>query len=75
MGAERNSVISFQRAAESVIQNVATIEANRRTISNGWAGGIEPCNNPLTHKDFSLLAHLLDSIFDSKAPAATLPSL
>jgi len=39
------------------------------------AGGIEPYNNPLTHKDFSLATRLLDSIFDSKAPAATLPSL
>lgn len=38
------------------------------------AGGIEPCDNPLPHKDFSLPARLLDSIFDSKAPAPT-PSL
>jgi len=39
------------------------------------AGGIEPCNNLLPHKDFSLPARLLDSIFDSKAPALTLPLL
>jgi hypothetical protein len=39
------------------------------------AGGIEPCYNPLTHKDFSLPARLVDSIFDSKAQAATLSSL
>jgi hypothetical protein len=32
------------------------------------AGGIEPSNNPLLHKDFSLPARRLDSIFDSKAP-------
>jgi hypothetical protein len=38
-------------------------------------GGIEPGNKPLTHKDFSLPARLLDSIFDSKAPALTLPLL
>jgi chaperonin GroEL (HSP60 family) len=37
------------------------------------AGGIDPSNNPLLHKDFSLPARRLDSIFDSKAP--TLPSL
>ena len=39
------------------------------------AGGIEPYNNPLPHKDFSAPARLLDSIFDSKAPAPTRPSL
>jgi hypothetical protein len=33
------------------------------------AGGIEPCNNPLPHKDFSIPARPLDSIFDSKAKA------
>jgi hypothetical protein len=33
------------------------------------AGGIEPCNNPLLHKDFSIPARPLDSIFDSKAKA------
>jgi len=32
------------------------------------AGGIEPSNNPLPHKRFSLPARRLDSIFDSKAP-------
>jgi len=32
------------------------------------AGGIEPSNNPLPHKHFSLPARRLDSIFDSKAP-------
>jgi hypothetical protein len=31
------------------------------------AGGIEPCNNPLPHKDFSIPARPFDSIFDSKA--------
>jgi hypothetical protein len=30
------------------------------------AGGIEPCNNPLPHKDFSIPARPFDSIFDSK---------
>jgi hypothetical protein len=39
------------------------------------AGGIEPRNNPLPHKDFSLPARLIDSIFDSKAPAPTPTSL
>jgi hypothetical protein len=33
------------------------------------AGGIEPCNNPLLHKDFSIPARPFDSIFDSKAKA------
>ena len=33
------------------------------------AGGIEPCNNPLPHKDFSIPARPFDSIFDSKAKA------
>lgn len=33
------------------------------------AGGIEPCNNPLPHRDFSLPVRLFDSIFDSKTPA------
>jgi hypothetical protein len=33
------------------------------------AGGIEPCNNPSPHKDFSISARPLDSIFDSKAKA------
>jgi hypothetical protein len=33
------------------------------------AGGIEPCNNPLAHKDFSIPARPFDSIFDSKAKA------
>jgi hypothetical protein len=39
------------------------------------AGGIERCSNPLLYKDFSFPARLIDSIFDSKALAATLPSL
>jgi hypothetical protein len=33
------------------------------------AGGIEPCDNPLPHKDFSIPARPFDSIFDSKAKA------
>ena len=33
------------------------------------AGGIEPCSNPLLHKDFSIPARPFDSIFDSKAKA------
>ncbi len=33
------------------------------------AGGIEPSNNPLLHKDFSIPARPFDSIFDSKAKA------
>jgi hypothetical protein len=33
------------------------------------AGGIEPCYNPLPHKDFSVPARVLDSIFDSRDPA------
>jgi hypothetical protein len=33
------------------------------------AGGIEPCNNPLPHKDFSIPGRTFDSIFDSKAKA------
>ena len=33
------------------------------------AGGIEPSNNPLLHKDFSISARPFDSIFDSKAKA------
>jgi hypothetical protein len=33
------------------------------------AGGIEPCNSPLPHKDFSIPARPFDSIFDSKAKA------
>jgi hypothetical protein len=43
-----------------------------RTDENGnvaGAGGIEPCNNPLPHKDFSIPARPFDSIFDSKAKA------
>jgi hypothetical protein len=36
------------------------------------AGGIEPCNNPLLHKDFSITARPFDSIFDSKAKAVLL---
>jgi hypothetical protein len=31
------------------------------------AGGIEPCNNPLPYKDFSIPARPLDSIFDSNS--------
>ena len=31
------------------------------------AGGIEPRNNPLLYKDFSIPARPFDSIFDSKA--------
>jgi hypothetical protein len=37
--------------------------------TGGWAGGIEPCNNPLPHKDFFIPARPFDSIFDSKAKA------
>jgi len=33
------------------------------------AGGIEPCNNPLPDKGFSVPARPFDSIFDSKAKA------
>ena len=33
------------------------------------AGGIEPRNNPLLYKDFSIPARPFDSIFDSKAKA------
>ena len=33
------------------------------------AGGIEPCNNPLPHKDFPIPARPFDSIFDAKAKA------
>jgi hypothetical protein len=33
------------------------------------AGGIEPRNNALPHKDFSILARPFDSIFDSRARA------
>jgi hypothetical protein len=33
------------------------------------AGGIEPYNNPLPHKDFSIPARPFDTIFDSKAKA------
>jgi hypothetical protein len=36
-------------------------------------GGIEPCNNPLTHKDFSLLARLLDSTLIPKPPPPPSP--
>jgi hypothetical protein len=38
-------------------------------IEVAGAGGIEPCNNPLPHKDFSIPARPFDSIFDSKAKA------
>jgi hypothetical protein len=41
------------------------VEAAGRILAG--AGGIEPCNNPLLHKDFSIPAHPFDSIFDSKA--------
>jgi hypothetical protein len=40
-----------------------------RRLALAGAGGIEPCNNPLPHKDFSIPAGPFDSIFDSKAKA------
>jgi hypothetical protein len=42
---------------------------SRKIVALAGAGGIEPCNNPLPHKVFSILAHPFDSIFDSKAKA------
>ena len=46
----------------------AATKRDGRAILAG-AGGIEPCDNPLPHKDFSIPACRFDSILDSKATA------
>jgi hypothetical protein len=57
-----------QNEQQKAVQNQAPEQsAIGEQYQLAGAGGIEPCNNPLPHKDFSIPARPFDSIFDSKA--------
>lgn len=74
-GIENRRAISL-RMAESHFPNACKTHRTQDDLAKEFstlllagAGGIEPRNNPLPHKDFSIPARPFDSIFDSKAKA------
>ena len=60
-----------QNQKRKTVQNEGQQQsAIARQYQLAGAGGIEPCNNPLSHEDFFIPIRPFDSIFDSEDEVA-----